>query len=252
MMKMPHNAEPEKTAASAAAMPAVKLQPQISYIGTEQTPVIVIDNFAASLSPLLDYAVNRAPFGQDPASFYPGVRATLPKQYVVDVLNQLYQLIYHVYQIPNTLRIQMQALYFSLISTAPDDLKPLQRLPHFDTASQHYFAILHYLNDGEHGNTAFFRHIPTGFESINDARTEDYFAAAQPFVSQLSHAKPAYFVESNQDFEIYHQVEYRPNRLVIYPGNLLHSTLVNPETDIDASPSTGRLTANIFIEFKPG
>jgi hypothetical protein len=49
---------------------------------------------------------------------------------------------------------------------------------------------------------------------------------------------------------LYHQIEYRPNRLVIYPGNLLHSTIVNPQTDIDANPSSGRLTTNIFINFQ--
>nr|WP_220347645.1 DUF6445 family protein [Thalassotalea euphylliae] len=37
---------------------------------------------------------------------------------------------------------------------------------------------------------------------------------------------------------------------MIFPGNLLHSTLVDNTNDISAIPETGRLTANIFIEFQ--
>ena len=51
--------------------------------------------------------------------------------------------------------------------------------------------------------------------------------------------------------ELYHRIDYRPNRLVVYPGCLLHSGLVNPVIDVDSNPRTGRLTANIFVDFFP-
>ncbi|NMH65717.1 DUF6445 family protein [Shewanella salipaludis] len=238
------------TAQQADNEPRVRLTPQILYLGHEKTPLIIIDNFAADLTPLLNFARTRATFAADPDSFYPGVRAPLPRPYVEDVLNRLYSLLYEVYEIPSRQSIRLQALHFSLISTSPEALKPLQRLPHFDTPQPHYFALLHYLNDGPHGNTAFFRHIPTGFERIDGSRMPAYFQSAQQFVGQNATEPPGYFVQSNEHYELYHQVEYRPNRLLIYPGNLLHSTLVEPGTDIDANPQTGRLTANMFIEFK--
>jgi hypothetical protein len=56
---------------------------------------------------------------------------------------------------------------------------------------------------------------------------------------------------SNDEYELYHRIEYRPNRLVVYPGCLLHSGLVNPAVDINPDPRTGRLTANIFVDFFP-
>lgn len=42
------------------------------------------------------------------------------------------------------------------------------------------------------------------------------------------------------------KIDYRPNRLLIYPGTLLHSGLIDAGTDLDTSPLSGRLTVNIF------
>ncbi len=55
---------------------------------------------------------------------------------------------------------------------------------------------------------------------------------------------------SDEHFELIAEVEHRPNRLVAYPGNLLHSGLIRPDVDITPDPATGRLTANLFFHFK--
>ena len=46
------------------------------------------------------------------------------------------------------------------------------------------------------------------------------------------------------------KIEYKPNRLIVFSGQLLHSTLIDLKTDIDNNPEGGRLTANMFISFK--
>lgn len=224
--------------------------PKVQLIGQQRTPVIVIDNFADDINQLIDIAINSSEFNQDKNSFYPGQRTALPRQYIIDVINAVFQMIYDVYRIPTTRRLKPQQCVFSLIDTQPQALVPLQCMPHFDTPNPYYFAILHYLNDAPHGNTGFFRHKSSGFERINNHNIEQYFAKAQPFVDYITQSNPGYCVASNDHYDLYHQVEYKPNRLVIYPGNLLHSTLVDPKTDIDANPQTGRLTANIFIDFQ--
>ncbi|QDE31819.1 DUF6445 family protein [Shewanella polaris] len=239
--------------ASETTTPIVEVNniaPQVQYIGQQQTPIIVIDNFAGDITKLIDIAINDSQFSQDQGSYYPGQRTALPRQYIIDVINSVFQLIYDVYRIPTQLRLKPQQCVYSLIDKQPESLAPLQCLPHFDTPSPHYFAILHYLNDGPHGNTGFFRHNLSGYERITAENIDHYFAKAQPFLDDKKHTTPSYFVASDEHYSLYHQIEYRPNRLVIYPGNLLHSTLVNPQTDIDATPSSGRLTANIFINFQ--
>lgn len=224
------------------------LAPQLLYVGQQQTPVLIIDDLAADLPALLADALT-AEFQSDAHSYYPGVRAMLPRPYVIAVLDAVYQLIYQVYQVPVSRRLKPQDIYYSLISTAEQDLKPLQCLPHFDSTDPYYFALLHYLSPEPHGGTGLFRHQPTGFEKITAATQSGYFQAAEQHLAKQGPPQQRYCVETNDHYELYQKLEYRQNRLVIYPGNLLHSSLVNPATDIAASISNGRLTANIFINF---
>lgn len=224
------------------------LKPQLIYVGAQQTPVLIIDDLVADLQALLA-DVGSANFQQDPHSYYPGVRAMLPRPYVVAVLNAVYQLIYQVYQVPNTLRLKPQDIYYSLITTAEKDLKQLQCLPHFDSTAPYYFALLHYLSPEPHGGTGLFRHRPTGLEKITEATQQGYFQAAEQHLAIHGAPPQRYCVKSDEHFELYQELNYQQNRLLIYPGNLLHSSLVNSSTDISASISQGRLTANIFINF---
>jgi len=225
-----------------------RLNPQLLYVGQAQTPVLIIDDLLVDLQAVLAEAAS-ADFQADAHSFYPGVRALLPRPYVIAVLDAVYQLIYQVYQVPPERRLKPQDIYYSLITTAEQDLKPLQCLPHFDSTDPYYFALLHYLSPEPHGGTGLFRHRPTGFEKITAATQAGYFHAAEQHLARHGASRQGYCVETNDHFELYQKLEYRQNRLVIYPGNLLHSSLVNPVTDITASISEGRLTANIFINF---
>ncbi len=224
------------------------LSSQVIYVGQQQTPVIIIDDLMADVHALLADAAT-ANFGADPHSYYPGLRAFLPRPYVIAVLDAVYQLIYQVYQIPADLRLKPQDIYYSLITTSEAALTPLQCLPHFDSTAPFYFALLHYLSPAPHGGTGLFRHQPTGLERITAANQQGYFQAAEQYLAHAGAPVARYCVTSDDHYQLYQVLEYRQNRLVIYPGNLLHSSLVNPLTDISASISDGRLTANIFINF---
>ncbi|MEW6998490.1 DUF6445 family protein [Colwelliaceae bacterium BS250] len=224
--------------------------PVIKRVGKEQTAVIVIDDFALNLNDILDDAQHNQTFTKDDNSYYPGVRATLPKDYVNQVLRGVYEGLYKVYGIPRSAKLIPQFNYYSLICQAEQELSLLQRIPHFDTTGAFYFAILHYLNPGPHGGTGLFRHTVTDFERINNDRADHYFKSNEQYMSQYGEPEAKYHIASSDTFELYEEIAYKPNRLVIYPGNLLHSTIVDLNKDIDANPKTGRLTANMFVEFK--
>lgn len=222
--------------------------PKVELIGRQKTPVIIIDNYAEDLSPVVEYAYSESDFQPDTQTYYPGVRSKLPKEYVVACLKPIMQGLYSVYQIPKELKPTPKSNYFSLITTQPDELTLVQSIPHIDTPKPYFFAVLHYLHDARHGGTGFFRHNPTGLERINAHQEVDYFEAANRFLHDYQ--KPTGFCNtSSAHYQLYHQVDYTVNRLVIYPGNLLHSVIVDVERDISAKPSNGRLTANMFIEF---
>jgi hypothetical protein len=226
------------------------IKAEIIKIGNEQTPVIIIDNFAVDNTDLINYAINTSQFSDGQTNSYPGLRAPLPNTYVITLLRAVHGGICQVYQVPSELKLVPLTHNYSLLTMAEGELKLGQRMPHFDNTKPYHFAVLHYLNSATHGNTGFFRHIPTGYEKIRDYRVEHYFDSVEAFVAKNGEPTQNYVTRSDSHFELYHEVEYKPNRLVIYPGNLLHSTIVNTKADINNSPTSGRLTANIFIDFQ--
>lgn len=214
------------------------------FVGRENTPVLIIDDFLEDLSQIRTYAQEAVEMQSTTDNYYPGIRATLPREYSMAVVSAIYRQLYKVYDIPKDFQMQAVNCVFSLISLRPEQLAANQRRPHFDTPNPHHFAILHYLNDGDYGATGFFRHKQSGLEKVPPNKMEKYLISA----NNASNHK-GYIKASNEEYELIEHIPYKPNRLVIYPGNLLHSVLVNEDTDIDTSPVSGRLTANIFIEY---
>ncbi len=97
--------------------------------------------------------------------------------------------------------------------------------------------------------TGFFRHRPTGFEKILEHCYSSFVFAAKTFVKNNGEPPMKYINGSDAHYELMDSVAYKPNRLVAYPGTLLHSGMVQADVDIGADPVTGRLTANLFFDF---
>ena len=228
---------------------ACRLETRI--VGEEKTPVVIIDEPVQSTDALIDYALQRADFGSADGSSYPGIRADLPPSYADALGPQLIGMISHVFQIPPSARPHLVHQLFSLVTLQPGDLEPLQRLPHTDNRGPYYFASVHYLNTGDHGGTGFFRHRPTGFERITNDRYNSFKEAEKSHIAANGPPPDKYIDATDDHYELVAEVEYRPNRMAIYPGNILHSGLIKPDRDIDADPATGRLTANLFFYFTP-
>lgn len=222
---------------------------QVLKVGNEKTPVVVIDDFAADVSEVIEYACSDVDYGPDSTSAYPGVRGGLPRTYVRAVLNRIYRLLFQVFAVPAGLGMKTVNTVYSLIATPEHELSSAQCVPHFDSTGAYYLAVLHYLNPGDFCDTGLFRHRPTGFEKIQEQRREAFFSSSKAFVEANGPPAQGYIKGSDDHFELYDQIEYKPNRLVAYPGCLLHSGLVDPAVDINPDPRTGRLTANIFVDF---
>lgn len=224
-------------------------RPEIRIVGDEQTPVVIVDEPIVSTESLIQFACHDAEYGSDGQYAYPGIRAILPAEYAAALVPQLVGLIADVYKTPASLECQLIHQFFSLVTRKPEELRPLQRVPHFDHHSPWYFATVHYLNPGDHAGTGIFRHRPTGYERVPEDRYPAYVRAAESHIK--AHGLPAekYINESDEHFELVAEIEYKPNRLIMYPGNVLHSGLIQPERDISDDPATGRLTANLFLYF---
>lgn len=221
----------------------------VRIVGDEKTPVVILDDPLVSVDALRDYACREAKFQPDMHFAYPGIRAELPDTYVDAVAPQLAALIAKFFDLPRGLRYRLIHRVFSLITTRPEDLAVLQRIPHTDTHLKYYFATVHYLNSGDHSGTGFFRHRPTGYERISDDRYPMLVQTGSQHMQAQGMPAKKYINASDEHFELIAKVDYRPNRLIVYPGNLLHSGLISPDVDISPDPAAGRLTANLFFSF---
>ena len=224
--------------------------PLVRTVGTEQTPVVTIDRFALDPDAVVEHAYRTAQFGDDPTSAYPGVRADLSRSHVILVLKALLPLMRKIYSIPENLTVKPVNAVYSLVTTPESKLRLLQRLPHFDSVKQFYFAITHFLGRGRYGGTGLYRHRPTGYETVTEDRIDNYIKAGDAFLGKHGDPPQRYFGVGDSHYELIHRIRYRTNRLVIYPGYVLHSGLIRPQRDISADPRNGRLTTNIFVEFQ--
>ncbi|MFD2166640.1 DUF6445 family protein [Thalassotalea euphylliae] len=234
-------------------MSAITINPDFSvgvnYIGKEKTPALIIDNYCLNIEKLIQQALHGV-YKVDKQSYYPGIRSPISQNTIISLIQPVIEGFHKVLNVPTRLLPAAHPSYFSLITKQPDELTAMQTLPHFDTARPYYFAVLLYLNEGNHGGTGFFRHRKSGLERIKENQVDSYFASVQQEVDNSGLSQNGYQIDSNEHYELIHSIPYKPNRMVIYPGNLLHSTLVDEEKDISDNPAQGRLTANIFLEFQ--
>jgi len=223
---------------------------EVRQVGIERTPVVVIDDFLLDTAGLIEDACRAHDYGPDATSAYPGLRAKLPRAYVIAVLDAVYRLLFKVFAVPAALNLKPVNSVYSLITTPESELTLAQRVPHFDSNGPHYLALLHYLNPGDFCATGLFRHRPTGFERITEERKAEFLRTSEAWVAAHGEPPRKYINASTGHYELYDRIAYKANRLVAYPGNLLHSGLVEPQRDVNPDPRTGRLTANIFVDFR--
>lgn len=213
-------------------------------IGREQAPLLVIDNVLENAEGLVEIAAGK-PFG-DVTNYYPGIRAKAPLGYQQFVLELLRPLSLECFGLlPGTLRFT--ACHFSLVTTAPDKLSHLQRIPHTDSQLSTELASVHYLFKGDHGGTAFYRHRRTGYEIVEAQRKPGYLAWVEQ--ENAGPDKPAarYI---NGDTALYEQISCQRgvfNRMLVYRRNSLHSGNLPDGFVPDPNPRTGRLSMNGFL-----
>jgi hypothetical protein len=179
---------------------------------------------------------------------YPGIRAAAPKDYSYNLTIFLEPIIKTEFEIPSHLDIRKSVCAFSLMTTEPQDLGPLQSTPHFDASTPYHIAVLLYLCNEEHGGTAFYRHNATGLDRITADNRENYLDI---YYEELNAKRPSpgYFGDSNGFFTKTGMIEAKFNRLVLYRGSMLHAPFIDPSISIDPNPATGRLTVNTFYDF---
>lgn len=178
---------------------------------------------------------------------YPGVRAPLDSITSERWITALSPFLSEHFGEPAG-RWSMQAWY-SIVTCAPGELLPIQRLPHVDGTDRRQVAMMLYLHRTGHGGTAFFRHRATGLQALTAADWPRYKAALEGEIAQHGLPPAAYVTDGAPYFERTHASEGAFNQAVFYRGNLLHSGVIDNAAPLSPDPRTGRLTINAF--FRP-
>jgi hypothetical protein len=137
---------------------------------------------------------------------------------------------------------------FSITTTQPDKLRPVQRVPHFDSSDPHQLAVVHYLCEARHGGTSFYRHRRTGYETISQDRLKGYADLLKQQVMTEYAPPPRYMAGDDPLFERIASFEAQFNRALIYPSNVLHSGSILQLPTGDTGPRMARLTANTLLK----
>lgn len=227
----------------------LKLHPDFRHqtvrIGNEQAPVLVIDDYLSDPGIVVDHVASQAVFKPGSAS-YPGVRAVVPPAYVHGLRLFLAGLIQDVFGLASD-RLLKAFSGFSLVTTPPEQLELVQRLPHFDSTNPKQIALLHYLCPPGKGGTAFYRHRRTGFERVDEERVGTYTDSVNAELKELGMPPARYVNGSDAQFERIAGFEPVFNRVLIYRSTNLHSADIAPDFDLDPDPRTGRLTVNALF-----
>ena len=227
----------------------LELHPDIALrrlvIGRERAPLLVIDNLIADADRLVRKAASKH-FAAS-TRFFPGTRVEAPLSYQELVASCLKDTLLDFFQLEGR-SFRFSMCHYSLVTTPPAQLTAIQRIPHIDSLGRDGLASIHYLFKRNLGGTAFYRHRKTGFESIDESRREIYFRSLESENDGADMPAAEYI---NGDTALFEQIAKQDgvfNRMLIYRRNSLHSGCIDRNFVPDASPLTGRLSINSFLD----
>lgn len=215
-----------------------------SHFGDEVQPLVQVSDALADLDLVRHIAAQHSyrPIGP----FYPGVRAAVSEKVAMPLVAPL---LGHMQQVFGLAREPAYfECYLSLVTRAPADLTPIQRLPHFDGTEPERIAVLLYLSDDSAGGTAFYRQRATGFESVDEARYNSYLAALEEGTKEYGIPPVGYIDADSALFERIFKADGVANRMIAYRGNTLHCAAPADDFVPDPDPRSGRLTLNLFLK----
>ncbi|HTM82290.1 DUF6445 family protein [Asticcacaulis sp.] len=221
------------------------MEVEVHEIGRSKSKVIIIDDFLTSAQDAVDAAAALPAFPPEGRTAYPGRRHQIgpgdkASSCVMDILKTAGPLIQSHY---NADDFRVLEASYSLVTIPPEKMSPRQRVPHYDWDDPDYLAIMLHLHRVPHTGTAFYRHVASDLEQVRHDTVTEFRKQAQ---AELSNPVST-GATLNTHYEQIFQVEGCFNRLVIYPGCLLHSGYFPPDFSYSCDPRTGRLTANVFI-----
>ena len=216
---------------------------RVAHIGGERQPLLIVDDAMTAPNALVEFAATQS-FRQI-GPYFPGVRTRLPDAARDALCASLAGHFADAFDIDAA--AWTGELFFSIVTTPPERLLPIQRFPHYDGVEPDRLALLYYLCPPDFGGTAFFRHRSTGFETVSAARFPTFKDALENDVRRAGMPPARYVSDGAPFFEKIFEVEPVFNRLIAYRGHALHCSAIDNSAPLPDDPRAGRLTLNGFL-----
>lgn len=208
----------------------------------------MIDNALAEPERWVDYArAHRAEFADSAHNAFPGPELPFPPP-IVERISEFFAI--RARSALGGRRTLDSRARISLTTRAPAQLHPQQWMCHVDNARLEPgqcipASVLYLFRQPDLGGTAFY--APN--RPLAEIAAMKQAAGALPperFASEYGIA-PGYMTGSNAWFRKLVAIPARWNRMIFYPGTVLHTAdIVHPELLVD-DPDSGRLTINAFF-----
>jgi hypothetical protein len=217
---------------------------------------VVVDDFLAHPEQLVEFAASHSAAFEPQAVGYPGVLYDVERAAMEDVQRFIRSRMSRQFAFfKGDVRT---STYLSMATRQPQELAPLQQLPHSDPRANlernNYAALVYLFNEEKLGGTGFYRW--TNRELIERATALEM---EQPGSStsllekhlEMYRQPPQYMTGSNEVAELLLEVPARFNRLLFYSGDIPHSAHIPHPELLSADFAQGRLTLNCFASVRP-
>jgi len=222
---------------------------RVEHVGDERTPLLVVDNLLDRPENLVTYAASDCTLAA-PTDMYPGLRAPAPPSYLEVLRKGLTSAINAAYALPN-LELHSAISYLCVVTTKPQDLKPVQCMPHIDGTAANTFSTVHYLCSPTYSGTSLYRHRRTGYELVPEFRHDRYRSVLEQQLRDTPWTTQDYINGNTEIFERIASTQVAFNRLVLYPSNALHAADIARDFAFDPDPRSGRFSVNSRIQMRP-
>ena len=230
------------------ATPLLNPRPRISTVPLHDGHrCLVFDDILQSPDDWVEWAASQTfqPSTQYP---YPGVVVPLPDELANPIRAHFDAVVRRPLGGRRTLDA---ALRLSIVTTRPDELRPVQwqchrdRIPADPTRVLFAAMVLYLFHDPALGGTSFYR--PRRSADETERMVQESLTLDGPSFSARYGVTPGYMQGSNDWFDRIAEVPAAYNRMICYDGGLFHSGDVGRAERLVDDPRTGRLTANGFF-----
>ena len=195
---------------------------EVAHIGRRGLTVTLIDEVLRDPQSVVNLGFAQA-YAEDRSNLYPGVRAPMPESFSTAFRAWLTPILQRHGVLQPNQAIQRDSSFFSVVTTATEDLLPIQRIPHYDSTDPLLLAAVIYLCDTRFSGTSFYRHRRTGYEEITAENQANYRIALDSDLRKYGPPDKQYMNGDNFLFEAIFSSQLRFNRAIVYPGRALHA-----------------------------